>query len=81
MMIEPLQQRLEGPFYFRKVDQPPRVRIRLPLANQLYLEAMPVKAGTLVPGWRVRQAMGRLKRKGPHQSHATAGRRRLAARF
>lgn len=61
MMVKPRPQGLESLLDFRKIEKPTRVRINLTFANDLDTKAMPVQPGTLMPGRRIRQAMGGLK--------------------
>ena len=72
MMVQPQPQGLKGLLDLRKIEKPTGVRIDLPFTDKFNAKAMAVQPATLMPGWGIRQAMGRLEPEFTNESHLPA---------
>ena len=79
-MIQLFQERLERLLYFRKIDQPARIRIGLAFTHNFDPKTMAVQPAALMPLRSIGQAVGRLKRKRPDQPNLSAGARSCVTR-
>ena len=71
-MVQPQPKGLKSLLDLRKIEKPTGVRIDLPFTNKFDAKAMAVQPAALMPGWGIRQAMGRLEPEFANESHLSA---------